>query len=304
MLVGFFFLQVQRFYESLRRRENTTFMNPIFPLIPPPQKLICTLFLILIFGTSLAQTSYDTYKYEDVLILKNGWIIRGEITKREANGKVTIASSGRNVFVFNLDEIEQIRTELKPKRFRKADRPIIPRKDLIYKEKGLYHAIHAGFLVQNADSPYERSNGTMTVQTSHGYRFNRYLGLGAGVGLSMIRQGHTVPIFGEIRGDVLKTPVTPHYYVQGGYNLPAFARDPRTEWSPEGPIEVQTDVTGGRMFEGGFGIRIHTASQLSWILTLGYREQVIRESTEYPWGFSESTEIIYRRISFQVGMLF
>jgi sRNA-binding regulator protein Hfq len=59
--------------------------------------IIC--FFCLFFGfESFAQ------KQEDVIYLKNGWILRGEITAKNQE-TITIKTQDRNVFVFKIDEI-------------------------------------------------------------------------------------------------------------------------------------------------------------------------------------------------------
>ena len=64
------------------------------------------LILILMVGACFTQT------YEDVVILKNGSEIHGIIIEEKPNVYIKI-QSGDNIFVYQLDEIELIRKELK-----------------------------------------------------------------------------------------------------------------------------------------------------------------------------------------------
>jgi len=64
------------------------------------------LILILMVGACFTQT------YEDVVILKNGSEIHGIIIEEKPNVYIKI-QSGDNLFVYQMDEIELIRKELK-----------------------------------------------------------------------------------------------------------------------------------------------------------------------------------------------
>jgi len=65
--------------------------------------LLCLLSLFLL--TTKAQN------YEDVVYLKNGSIIRGLIIEQIPNQTIKIQTKDRNVFVFNIPEIEKITKE-------------------------------------------------------------------------------------------------------------------------------------------------------------------------------------------------
>ncbi len=71
------------------------------------KNLLVFFMFTLLSGLVLAQTNY-----EDVVYLKNGSIIRGVIIEQVPNQSISIKTADRNVFVFQMDEIERITKEV------------------------------------------------------------------------------------------------------------------------------------------------------------------------------------------------
>lgn len=59
----------------------------------------------------IATWSFGQSNYQDVIYLKNGSIIRGIIIEQIPNKSIKIETADRNVFVFQMDEIEKIAKE-------------------------------------------------------------------------------------------------------------------------------------------------------------------------------------------------
>lgn len=105
------------------------------------------------------------------------------------------------------------------------------------KSKGLYNT--TSFAIVS-----ERGNWFSGMQTAFGYKFNPYLGIGAGIGIERFTNLPTysyykanftlVPVFAEIRYTILKTRVSPVVALQGGYkwliNSPSSQADELTKW--------------------------------------------------------------------------
>jgi len=70
------------------------------------KKFIGSLLFVLI-----ATWSFGQGNYQDVIYLKNGSIIRGIIIEQVPNQSIKIETADRNVFVFQMDEIEKIAKE-------------------------------------------------------------------------------------------------------------------------------------------------------------------------------------------------
>src|SRR4051812_45874354 len=74
------------------------------------RQIICTLLLFSCYFLS-AQTLAD---YEEVVYLKNGSIIRGVIIEQVPGKSLKIQTKDRNVFVYQMEEVEKISKELLP----------------------------------------------------------------------------------------------------------------------------------------------------------------------------------------------
>ena len=71
--------------------------------------VLSMLFLLLIL---LADMAFSQNQKKDVVYLKNGSVIRGEIIEQIPNKSIKIQTSDRNIFVYDFTEIEKITKEL------------------------------------------------------------------------------------------------------------------------------------------------------------------------------------------------
>lgn len=168
-----------------------------------------------------------------------------------------------------------------------------------YHGKGYVNYTQMGLVI--GGNPGNWINGTLvnaSFQTINGYQFHRSLSVGAGIGFAIYTRGPLLPIFVDLRGDLLKRQVTPHYYVQGGYNFPLYPTPEDTDWRQSPTLE------GGLMGDAGIGIKIHTSYGIAWTLTGGYRIQEIYESYFNRNDVKIEEDVSYRRISIQLGIAF
>ncbi len=68
-------------------------------------------FITFLFFVFVASLSFGQNNYQDVIYLKNGSIIRGIIIEQIPNKTFKIETEDRNVFVFEVDEIDRITKE-------------------------------------------------------------------------------------------------------------------------------------------------------------------------------------------------
>ena len=141
------------------------------------------------------------------------------------------------------------------------------------------------------------------MQTTFGYKFNPYVGVGAGVGIERFYHIHMydtlianltmTPVFGEIRYTILQKRITPVVALKGGYRF--LINYPNTQirrWSEDifpgfawNTYEVYTEYTkGGFMFgvEGGVKARIH--ERLSLYLSAEFTQWSV-SGYYYKWTF-------------------
>ena len=165
-------------------------------------------------------------------------------------------------------------------------------------------AFQLGIINGVSGSDWENTDKAITLnpQFINGYRFHRLLATGIGISYNNFARGHIMPVFLDIRGDLLQQKVTPHYYGNIGYSLPLYQRDDLFDWWGE-PLMNEFKLYGGILTEGGFGIKVNTSSGMGWLFSGGYRIQQVKEA--YNWGDSQIEEkYTYQRISLQLGIIF
>lgn len=225
----------------------------------------CILLLILLMlGTSylFAQGRYT----EDVVYLKNGSVIRGFIVEEVPGVSLKIQTADRNVFVFQMSEIEKIVFE--PVASRR-----MARKDFDGKEVPVspftftLEFSHNGSLRQ-----YETGNFT-GLTASAGYRLQPGLIAGIGIGIENHYELNWIPVFGELRADLFKSPVQPYVYGRAGYNTPSAGDS----------YYYYQQYYGGMFYGLGFGIKAPLAVNSSLNFSVGYRYQFYQyDSYIYP----------------------
>jgi hypothetical protein len=227
-------------------------------------KRLLVLIILILMGTQfiLAQRRVT----EDVVYLKNGSVIRGLIVEEVPGVSLKIQTADRNVFVFQLSEIEKIVYE-----------PITPRygagKDPETKP-GMLHAGTFAFQLEFSHNgslrQYEAGNFT-GLTASAGYRLQPGLVAGIGIGIENQYEMNWIPVFGEIRADLFKSPVQPFVYGRAGYNTPSNSD------------YYYQQYFGGMFYGLGFGIKAPVAGNTSLLFSVGYRYQYYQyESYIYP----------------------
>lgn len=71
-------------------------------------------FLIFITFISISIIVVAQQNYQDVVYLKNGSIIRGVIIEQIPNKSIKIETTDKNVFVYQIDDVEKMTKEAKP----------------------------------------------------------------------------------------------------------------------------------------------------------------------------------------------
>ncbi|MEZ4824732.1 MAG: hypothetical protein R3C61_00345 [Bacteroidia bacterium] len=272
---------------------------PILPPPPKPQKLLVLLFCLFLLPQALtAQT------YEDVLYLKNGWILRGKLDGSASDSLVKIETHDRNYFVFPYADVLRAEQQIMPQANKKYMRTyILPERGITYRDKGYFILVQAGSMMGSTSGVNNENPNLFNPHLVNGYHFNRYFSAGAGVGVNLMARGTYMPVFLDLRGDVFEQKMTPHYYGNLGYSIPLFEREVIWGWWGE-PLEDSYEAKGGILAEGGGGIKIHTPTGLAWLITAGYRIQSVEESY-LTWGEVRITEkYTFQRITLQVGVMF
>ncbi len=232
--------------------------------------LFCIIFLFPLWGTAQSNV-------ENVVYLKNGGILRGDIIERIEGEALKIKTAGRNVFVVNLDEIEKIREQKVPAK-------------TYFKKSGYINNTGINLLA-GSKTPI------VSVRMVNGYQFTPQFSAGLGAGFVLYDDPlNLIPLFVDLKYKFLEANTTPFVSLKGGYSFSVLSDD------NEG-AEIESH-SGGLMINPVVGIQFELNSNLGLYLTSGYN--IEHASFEQPgWnGRTIKTDIIYRRVQFGVGLTF
>jgi hypothetical protein len=213
-------------------------------------------------------------KKEDVLYLKNGWVLRGE--KLESAEHISIQTREGNIFRFTIAEVERMTVE-------NAWAPDS------YKQSGFSHYTEMGALAAQNNSDANVNTSAFSFQTVNGYKWTQYAFTGIGLGVDLYATETFIPLFFSFRGDIRKKGnVIPFYFFDGGYGF-----------NITGNADPQVENNGGRVLAGGIGIKVPFQNNTAFLVSAGYRQQ--RSST-----VSESlrNEANYERLALRAGFSF
>lgn len=262
-------------------------------------------FALLLSGSLFAQDRYD-----DVVYLKNGGIIRGMIIEQVPNESLKIQTHVRNVFVYRMDEIQKITKEIstEPGYADRRRREKLTRDNI--KQKGYLNILEITFgrdiLDNHTTDVIDYYNGGFTpsigVQDVNGYLFNPYVSAGIGMGIHTYSELTFIPLFADVRYNFLPGPVTPTVSLGVGYSFGGEEINARND---------SREYTGGIYINPAFGIKFNTRKTKALSFTLGYRYQKtsIRDNYDYYYGYNyvpygqwHDGDIGY--LNFKVGFLF
>jgi len=249
-------------------------------------------FLIGMFLPSHAQTP----KYEDdVLYLKNGSVLRGELIPTSSAETITFRLLDGQVMHFAKTEIETLQKE--SARFRKvrpnykggAWRPPYVFRGGYYRKFsfGLASGQSGGFGVT---SPY--------MDISYGYNIHPRLQLGIGTGFHGYGEGLLIPAYLDIGSRILQKNYSPVVNLQAGYSFTMT-----TNWRNE-------EFRGGLMLHPSIGMSMPGKDGREIIISLGYRHQpTFLSYTDIIWTpngtqipYEVSGNQTFRRITLQFSM--
>lgn len=189
---------------------------------------------------------------QDVVYMKDGSIIRGEIIEMHSDSIIKIEVYGGHLLVFEFKEIEKIQRE----GVKGGKGPFK------YKDRGFMVTLESLLLwgQQTAYYGYEPTVG-YSFSLINSYVFNQYAHVGLGVGIDAI-DALFLPVYLRGGGHLFNSPITPVYYADFGYGL----------LIDEGNVSA-ADSHGGWRWGAGVGFKLHTRSEVAFDFTVGLRFQ-------------------------------
>ncbi len=231
-------------------------------------------YTLVIAGIFISGNVFSQTRYDEVVYLKNGTIIRGTIIEFIPDQSIKIRGKDGNEFFFRLDEIEKIRRE--PFNIEK-----ITIKGKQIRQSGFCNTtdVVAGF--------GEASSNDMLygVHNIAGYLFNPFFSMGAGVGIEKYHDDTYVPLFLDVHAYFSNSIVSPYFSVNFG------------------KLFGDSKNKGGILILPSFGVKAYFNSKMAVDFNLGYRFQEFEY--EYDWNsFSASYTRSDNLITFRTGITF
>lgn len=224
------------------------------------------LLLLLISAYAGAQN-----RYQEVVYLKNGSIIRGIVIEQVPNASLKIKTADGSIFAYPMTEVERITKEPLSTRQRDASQQ--------YKSgnlRGYKGFVDAGYQFDLSDN----NANSFEVLTSHGYQFNNYIFVGGGGGIVCYTDLDKVmiPFFSNFRVNFSQGHATPFADVKLGYSA--------------------GDMPGA-YFSLGLGVRIKMADRKA----INLRFEHAAQQQSYEWDYRTNDYYYYYDDSFTVSSL-
>jgi len=239
-------------------------------------KKILTFYLFLA-STFLLYAQPVSMSYIDKIFLKDGSNLVGQIID-QTDEEISFQIIGGPIVKVTKENISEI--------VRGAE--TVDKKGKVYysngkstSTKGVYGTLHIGSNWMNSETT-DGVLGGISITSSHGFHFNRFLSIGGGAGIDIINGPNFnaftfIPVFAEIRGyPFTDKPTSPYYVMSIGYGF---------GWDLFDSFASNGEYSGGLNIEPRIGLRFASHKSGQFYVELGYKYQ--------------ATEANYRRTSFE-----
>ncbi|WP_250631602.1 hypothetical protein [Rhodoflexus caldus] len=217
-------------------------------------RLFVVVVLLILCKNAWAQSSY-----QDVIYLKNGGTVRGELIRID-NGILLIRTHGESRVELPMSDVERIAKE--PRNTLETD-SIKPR---FFKSEGItvFQEIGYGYstgMLRTSRGSFNYRSQSYTFMGGVGVYIADYVILAAGTGYGQLSPDRKiVPLFGEIRTHLMRRQFSPYLLLRGGYSIGWRDNLPGNDW-------------GGALFEAAAGIKTYLTPQYAIYAHGGYHQQ-------------------------------
>ncbi len=244
------------------------------------------LFFSIILFLSSAFSLFAQSSTQDVVYLKNGSVIKGNVILFEPQGDIKIEIMGGSVLVYKMTEVlkivkESVQTPLyKVRRSKKSNHKP--------QNTGFFHSLTGETMMGRTEFGIVPGLGQHYVLD---YHFHRLLGVGAGIGINTFFEHSFVPVYANVRGYFMKSSASLFYDLNVGYGIaiPGFWEEAR----------------GGLYLRPAIGIRFPSTRRTHVVLDFGYNIQF----AEYEYSnWQNPSPVFEKRIfyrpSLRIGITF
>ena len=229
----------------------------------------------------------------DILYLKNGNRLTGQIIQYEQDQKVTLKLKDNSKVTILASEIDRIVQETVEEE--KVNENYISTQKINTKPRtqGTYNITQLSFAIGGGDGDGLALGAG--ISTILGFQIKPSFGIGLGVGLdNYARRGETIyPVFIDLRSYLPTKKNLNAYYIalNSGYGF-AFPRE------NIGIIEAE----GGFLIHGAFGYRTTTREGVDVNIDAGLRVQKANFSRTSSNGDIEERDLVFQRFTIRVGI--
>ena len=241
------------------------------------KKLFTTLLLVTLPFLGLFAQDIDH------VYLKTGSVIRGHILEIEPVHHVKIQDLCGNIWFYNISDVEKITSEP----FEQG--PGQKHSSLRF-NSGFVNTTSLGFL---AGSSGNNQTAPFSLQMVNGWRNSMGITTGVGLGIEFLTTNY-LPLFLDLRYDLMGKDVVPYLVGRGGYALPLA--------SDHQEYDISYTYGGGALAAFGVGLKIKSRDHFAWDITLMYRYQKTSYSETYDWNNQKYDYTdVYNRLEIRLG---
>lgn len=175
--------------------------------------------LVLFLLLAVCGVSSMMSRVQEVVYLKNGSVIRGTIIEQVPNVSLKIQTNDGNIFAYKMSEVAKItKEETSSNRIHSSSSSLLSSFELDGRgpEIGYRGFADFGYTVGTGNL----GEGRIELNTVHGYQFMPFLFAGIGTGFHYYYHSKVfaIPIYADIRGDILNNSISPFVEVRIGYS--------------------------------------------------------------------------------------
>lgn len=203
----------------------------------------------------------------DIIILNDGSTIKGTVLEDSEESTIIKMTSGTEISL-PTNSIEKVRPG---------------KENLTYftngkarKEIGYFGFIKTGILFPKLENYYWDSGATLN--TVHGYRFNKNLAVGLGIGIDNYEGINVIPLYAHIRYEPWGKKVRPYISLDAGYGFPT------------GNDNFST-FDGGALLQPAIGLQFSARTGGGMFIEWGQKFQWIQRSFDDWWSSSSQKEM-------------
>ena len=236
----------------------------------------------------MVSPSYAKKGKHDIIYLKNGSVINGQIISNAAGEVIRIKTRDNSLWVFKSSEIDSITYSSK----KESSSNYFP---------GFFNLTELGILTGNHVNEYKAPFSLMNIS---GWQFKNRLSVGGGTGVEMMSESY-LPVVADIRYHIQREGYHPFFGIQGGYSFALDKPDQQyvysysNVWRPAAQA-LKMSAIGGALVNPFVGINTSINDKLALNLSLGYRIMRHRYSREDNY----KIDVDYNRLSVKIGLVF